>query len=137
VPADGFFEWAKVPGQRHKQPWYFTDPTGRPLAMAGLYETWRSPEVTGSGGTETAEVHSCTIITTDADDVVGPVHHRMPAVLDGAVLDAWLDPELEDVEQLLDLLGQCRRQSFVATPVGTAVNNVANNSPNVLEALVR
>jgi putative SOS response-associated peptidase YedK len=132
LPADGFFEWGVVPGQRRKQPWYFSDPEKRPLSLAGLHETWRPRD--GEPGSPD-ELHTCTVITTAADGIVGPVHARMPAVLDGEVLEAWLDPGIDDPEELLALLGQVWRDGLAAWPVGLAVNNVANDGPSLIDEL--
>jgi putative SOS response-associated peptidase YedK len=138
VPADGFYEWAAVPGQRRKQPWYFTDPDGRPLALAGLHEVWRprSDDAVASDDGDADVVRSCTVITTTADDIVGPVHERMPVLLDADALDAWLDPTLDDPDELESLLAAARRNVLVARPVDTAVNNVANDGPQLITGLV-
>ena len=70
IPADGFYEWQRTSGG--KQPYYLRTKSGRPFAFAGLWESWD-----GDG----SEIHSCTILTTDANDLVGEVHHRMPVIL--------------------------------------------------------
>jgi putative SOS response-associated peptidase YedK len=132
VPADGFYEWATVPGQRQKQPWYFHDPSHLPLALAGLWETWRpqgAPEE--ARATETL-LHTCTILTTSADDVVAPVHQRMPVMFDADQLAAWLDPSLTDPRELDGLVSSCQRNQLQAHRVTTAVNSVANDGDHLL-----
>jgi putative SOS response-associated peptidase YedK len=136
IPADGFYEWAVVPGQRRKQPWYFTDPGGRPLAMAGLHERWelRSEPAATTDGIRV--LHTCAVITTSADDIVGPVHERMPVVLDGDAVDVWLDPTVDDPRELEALLSAARRNGLVARPVGTSVNRVTNDGPDLIAEMV-
>ncbi|HVC92825.1 MAG TPA: SOS response-associated peptidase, partial [Pirellulales bacterium] len=80
VVADGFYEWQKTDGK--KQPHYIRLKDDRPFAFAGLWEHW---------GRDGAEFDSCTIITTDANAEVAPIHGRMPAVLEAGALDPWLE----------------------------------------------
>lgn len=85
IPADGFYEWESVPGQKKKQPWYI-GVEGHPLlAFAGLWEHW-----TGADG---SEIESCTILTTDANAAVARIHDRMPVILPDDTYDLWLDLE--------------------------------------------
>lgn len=70
IPADGFYEWQKL--DRAKKPYLFSLKTGEPLGFAGLFETWTSPY--GS------PVHTCTIITTIPNDLISPIHDRMPGI---------------------------------------------------------
>jgi len=97
IPADGFYEWedAPHPGGRKRQVRFALD-DGSLFAMAGLYDTWVSPE----GRT----IHSCAIVTVDANERVRPVHGRMPAVLRPEDEAVWLDPRERDVGRLLALL---------------------------------
>jgi len=124
IPVDGFYEWAALPGQRAKQPWYFTLPDGAPLGLAGLWEQ-RRPE---DGG-----VRTCTILTTAADDVVAPVHHRMPVLLPAGAWDTWLDPAIADPAVVAGLLDAVVAPTLVARPVGTAVGNPRNEGPGLVE----
>jgi putative SOS response-associated peptidase YedK len=73
IPADGFYEWAVVPGSKTKQPWFIALRDREPMAFAGLWERWRSPEG--------EDLESCSIIVTDANDLMRPIHDRMPVVL--------------------------------------------------------
>jgi putative SOS response-associated peptidase YedK len=86
IPASGFFEWKKE-GQL-KQPFYFSRPDDKPLAFAGLWETWN-------------DIESCTIITTEANELMAPIHDRMPVVLGDNDYATWLDPEATSLEKLL------------------------------------
>lgn len=87
VPASAFFEWRTVPGEKKKQKLRFAAPDGQPLALAGLWETWRHPETD-------ATIDTYTIVTTAANAFMAPIHDRMPAILTASDWDAWLDPEV-------------------------------------------
>src|SRR5579872_6536332 len=96
VPVDGFYEWQAVPGQKTKQP-FLISVTDQPVfAFAGLWEHWTSPE--GQG------LDSCTIITTEANELMKAVHDRMPVILDRQDYDRWLDPGDTDAQHVLPLL---------------------------------
>src|SRR5258708_32718983 len=81
IPADGFYEWKT--GEKVKQPYYIHLKDGQPFAFAGLWEQWEPPEG--------ESVRSCAIITTDANDLMRPLHHRMPVILDPKHYATWLD----------------------------------------------
>lgn len=92
IPADGFFEWQREGGGR--QPHLFTMDDRRPFALAGLWERWTPPaRPPGLFGDEEPgqPIQSCTILTTTANPVVAPVHHRMPVILEAGSVGAWLD----------------------------------------------
>ena len=95
VPADGYFEWQKTGSV--KQPYYIRLCDDRPFAMAGLWESWLNP-------TTNEPLQSCTIITTQANQLTQPIHDRMPVILDAADYELWLDPQLQDPERLGALL---------------------------------
>ena len=124
VPADGFYEWQPRPGERRKQPWYFTSQDGAPLAFAGLWEEWRRDEQ------QEAALVTCTIVTTEADATVGPVHDRMPLTLEGPAVDQWLAEGRLPEGILAALLGRTVR--LRAHPVGQAVGNVSNDGPQLI-----
>ena len=113
IPADGFFEWQKL--DRKKQPFYIRMRDRRPFAFAGLWERWEAP------GSEIIE--TCTILTTDANDVLKPLHDRMPVILPPSEYALWIDPGISDGERLLPLLRSFPTQEMEAFPVGIAVNN--------------
>ena len=94
IVADGFYEW-KTEG-RKKTPVRFVLKSGEPFGFAGLFETWMSPEK--------IPLRTCTIITTDANDLVGPIHDRMPVIISKGDESAWLDPENQDQLALLSIL---------------------------------
>jgi putative SOS response-associated peptidase YedK len=119
VPADGYYEW-QVQGAG-KQPWFLTGRDGEPLAMAGLYEVWRAPD--------DELLWTCTVITTDAADDHGAIHDRTPLLVPREAWGRWLDPAVEEPGQ--DLLVPGTAGVLDAWPVGAAVGNVRNNSPEL------
>jgi putative SOS response-associated peptidase YedK len=100
---------------------------GRPFAFAGLWERWQPKDAD-----DAAAVESCAVITTEANEVVQPVHNRMPVILRREDFGAWLDPATP-AEKLLGLLGPYPAEEMVAVPVSTAVNNARNEGPACLE----
>lgn len=130
IPVDGFYEWAKVPGVKAKQPFFIHRPDGEPFAFAGLWEVWRGPEK------DEAPLRSCTIITTTPNEEMARIHDRMPVVLPASAWDDWLDRENEDLELLGKLLVPCPSQLIRLRPVSTAVNNVRNKGEALLEEVV-
>ncbi len=125
VPADGFYEWAKVGKARH--PWYFRRSDGAPFALAGLWERWRAP------GGEALETF--TILTTDANEVVAPVHPRMPVILPPQAYEAWLDPELIETGHLAPLLVPARPGFLIGYPVSQRVNAPLHDDPGCIAPL--
>jgi putative SOS response-associated peptidase YedK len=124
IPADGFYEWAAVPGEKHKRPHHFRMRDGRPFTFAGLGERWH-----GEGGPEPLE--TCAILTTGANAVVQPVHERMPVILLPADYAAWLDPSTPP-GQLHALLRPYPAEEMTAVPVGPYVSNPRNEGPHCL-----
>lgn len=120
--ADGFFEWKR--GAKPKQPYYIRLEENRPFALAGLWERWHRGDV---------EIQSCTIITTQANELVAELHDRMPVILDSHDYDAWLDPGMEDARQLEPLLVPYPAERMTAYPVSTAVNSPRHDSPACIE----
>lgn len=125
VPADGFYEWRAEEGG--KQPYLIRMADEAPFAFAGLWESWRNPE---SGET----VESCTIIVTDANDLVAPIHDRMPVILAPNDYDPWLFSEAAG-EDLQGLLGPYPAGAMTVHPVSKAVNNVRNDDPSLIAPL--
>ena len=130
VPIDGFYEWQAPPkgaGQA-KVPHFFRHPEGRGLAIAGLWESWTD--------TETGEVvESCTLLTTEANRDVRPVHHRMPVFLPESEFTRWLDPACQDAGQVTPLLAPAAPGLLGAIEVSTRVNNPRNEDPRCIEAV--
>jgi putative SOS response-associated peptidase YedK len=120
IPADGFFEWQARPGRPRKQPYFIHRLDGEPLAFAGLWETWRDK----SAGPDAPWLHSCTIITTTANDTMAPVHNRMPVILPPSAWSEWLAPVNQNVVELGQLLVPAPNELLTMHPVSTDVNNV-------------
>ena len=119
--ADGFYEWKTIDGK--KQPYHFQLKSGEPFGFAGLWENWTDKE---SG----EKVQSCTIVTTDANEVVAPIHNRMPVILGPDQFDAWLDPKGGT-----DLLAPCPADWLECFPVDPRVGNVRNNDADLIVRL--
>ena len=117
IPADAFYEW-KGSG-KFKQPHVIRLKGGKIFAFAGLYSTWRSPEG--------EVIPSCTIITTEPNELVKEIHKRMPVILPPEAYSLWLSPEPN--EKLHELLLPFPASEMETFPVSTAVNNVRNDSP--------
>lgn len=128
LPADGFYEWHAVEGQKKKQPWYIRRRDGDVLAFAGLWDSWRPVK-----GSDDGRVVSCSIITTQANASVAPLHDRMPVVLPPSAWSAWLDPDNDRVEELHRLLLPAPDDLLELTPVGVAVSDVRNDGPHLIE----
>ncbi|MCC6438161.1 MAG: SOS response-associated peptidase [Acidimicrobiales bacterium] len=125
VPADGFYEWTKVPGHKRKQPWYIHRPDGEPYAFAGLWERWRP-------GPAEPWMLSCTIITGAANEKMAELHDRMPIVLPPDRWSQWLDPAT-DTELVGALLVPTPSQLVTFHPVSTEVNKATNQGPQLVE----
>lgn len=130
IPADGFFEWKKLPGRKSKQPMYIRRSDGEPLAFAGLWELWRPPEATDSA--EASWIRSCTIVTGEPNDKIASIHDRMPVMLPPSAWDTWLDPANDDLATLGKLLVPAPSQLLEVHPVSTAVSNVRENGPELI-----
>ena len=132
LPADGYYEWyGEQKGK--KQPFFIHRKDGGVLAMAGLYEIWRDPAK--SDGEDDRFVWTCTVLTTSAEDNVGKIHDRMPLLVEPKQFATWLDPRINDVEKLHSVLVPAAPGRLDAYPVSTAVNNVRNNGPELVEPL--
>lgn len=112
VPADGFYEWKQVEGR--KQPYYIQLKSREPFAMAGLWERWRGPD--------DQVIESFTVIVTDANDLVRPLHDRMPVILPASAYSSWLDPATKP-EIAKSLLVPYPEQEMVIRPVSHRVNS--------------
>lgn len=123
IPADGFYEWKKL-GDGAKQPYYIHRQDDKPFAFAGLWASWK---------TEGRTIESCTIITTSANELMQPLHERMPVILPAEVYGVWLDPEIQDKTALAELLKPFDSDLLEAYPVSTLVNNSRNENPKCLE----
>ncbi|HEY0539231.1 MAG TPA: SOS response-associated peptidase [Actinoallomurus sp.] len=126
VPADGYYEW-QAGDDGGKQPHFIHPADGGVLAMAGLYEVWRSADVPGG------RLLTCTVITTEATDDVGRIHDRMPMLVEPDRFAAWLDPALNHPDEVRSLLVPAAAGRLESHPVSTAVNKVINNGPELVK----
>jgi putative SOS response-associated peptidase YedK len=122
VLADGFYEWKGSRGS--KQPYRIERPNREPFAFAGLWETWEQNGVT---------LGSCTILTTEANDLVADVHDRMPVILEPQAERTWLNGAGAD--ELQSLCKPYPSDGLRAYPVSKRVNNPENDSPDLLEKI--
>lgn len=120
IPADGFFEWKR--SGREKRPFYFYSRDEEPVMFAGIWDTWRN---------RGKVVTSCAIITTAANELVGELHDRMPAILSTEVQDDWLDPKTNRVT-LSRMLTTYPASKMKLRPVSNSVNSPDNESPALL-----
>jgi putative SOS response-associated peptidase YedK len=122
VVADGFYEWQKD-GKR-KIPHLIQMDDGRPFGMAGLWERWTDPD---SGEV----LRTCSIVTTGPNELMGPIHDRMPVILPPETWDTWLDPAVDDPARLGELLVPFPAGSMKERRVASEVGNVKNRGPEV------
>lgn len=125
IPADGWYEWAFVPGQKWKQPWYYSARDGAPLAMAGIWDRWSLRDVV---------LETCAVVVCAANAVAAPVHDRMPALLDQTDWAAWLNPATAP-EHAKALLRSCPDTWLQTWPVSRAVSLAKNEGPELIEPL--
>lgn len=124
IPVDGFYEWHEENG---KQPYYIHQVDNTPLALAGLWDHWDD----GEGD----RIESCTIITSEANSFMQPIHERMPVILKPNVFENWLSSD--DTDYMQSLLSPYAENDLEMYPVSTAVNNPKNNKAEVLDRLLR
>jgi len=124
IPASGFYEWQKT--ATGKQPWAIGMKDDAPFAMAGIWEHWQQGEQV---------IESCSIIVTESNDCIRPIHDRMPCIISAEEYDQWLDKGNTKTDDLLPLLRSYPSDAMKAWPVSTRVNSPANNSPENIQAL--
>lgn len=134
IPADGFYEWetaapASGRGKPAKLPWFVRPADGGPMVMAGIYEFWRDAAL----GADAPWLTTCSIITTQATDALGTLHDRMPMVVRPHHWDAWLDPKENNPDAALALLSVDAGADVEVYRVGTLVNSVRNNGPELVQ----
>jgi putative SOS response-associated peptidase YedK len=126
VVVDGFYEW-----QRHgktKTPFFVHRRDGKPFALAGLWERWRSRDAPR----DTPKLQTCTVVTTDPQADIANLHDRMPLILPAEQWDAWLDPTSHDPDVIAKLLVR-HDAELEMYPVSTRVNTPANDDASLLE----
>lgn len=123
VPASGFYEWQTI--GKAKYPWYFHFKHEQPFLLAGIWESWRSQDG--------VELETCSLITTEPNDLVRPLHDRMPVILREQAIEVWLDRAVEDPAVLQPLLAPTPAELMTAMPVNPRVNSVKNEGPECVE----
>lgn len=139
IPMDGFYEWqagteggpTTKAGKPIKTPMFIHRRDGNPLAVAGLWATWRDRNT----GPDAPWLHSCTVITTDANETMAPVHNRMPVILPADRWTEWLDPTNNDTATLRHLLLPAANDLLTMHAVSTEVNNARNTGSQLIEAV--
>jgi putative SOS response-associated peptidase YedK len=123
IPADGFYEWKVVDGR--KVPHHIRMKNGGPFALAGLWDHWE-------GGGESLE--SCSIIVMPANEVMKPLHERMPAIIAPADYDRWMDPKVTDKAEIMDSLDSTPSSQLVTYPISPWVNSPKHDDERCIEA---
>ena len=124
ILADGFYEWKGASGKKTKTPFFIHMKDRKPFAFAGLWDSWNSPD--GS------QVKSCTIITTEPNELMAIIHNRMPVILHPRDYAKWLDPAAQTPDQLKPLIKSFPADIMNAYPVSTLVNTPANDAPELV-----
>jgi putative SOS response-associated peptidase YedK len=122
IPTDGFYEWQRR--GRTRQAFHLRRRDGEPFALAGLWDVWQTP--TGE------RLASCTVVTVPANDAVAPIHDRMPAILEGSQLEAWLDAAEHPPADLAPLLAPCPDDWLEVYPVSSWVNTPDHDGPECI-----
>ena len=122
VLADGFYEWQRTASG--KRPMSIAMRSGEPFAFAGIWSVWKDPD--GNS------IPTCAIITTSANELLRPIHHRMPVILPRDMEGVWLDRSIEDPNPLRSVLSPYPEDAMEAYEVSTLVNSVANDGPEVI-----
>lgn len=130
IVADSFYEWKHLENhEKTKTPVRIRMKSGELFAMAGLWETWLSHE--GN------KIHSCTIITTKANELMAPIHDRMPVILRKEEEQSWIDPSNRDTRALSHLLRPFQSEQLEAYEVSKDMNSTKNNGPELIEPISR
>lgn len=123
IPADGFYEWQRTEGR--KQPFFFHMRDDHPFGFAGLWDRWQNPEG--------ELIESCTILTTEANEVLRPVHDRMPVILHPEDYELWLDDDVRKVSLREDLLRPFPASEMEGYMVSASINSPRNQGAELIE----
>ncbi len=124
IVADGFYEWMQEPGSKAKTPMYIRLKDDEPFAFAGLWDSWKNP----AG----EQIRTCTIITTEPNELMARIHNRMPVILSPEAREEWLDPTNHDVPLLSHLLGSYPADEMVVRPVSRLVNDPKHDGAELI-----
>lgn len=123
IPADGFYEWQRRGGT--KQPYFFLMRDEHPFGFAGLWEKWRDAD--GQA------LETCTILTTEANEVLKPVHDRMPVILHPGDYELWLGGDVRELDLVKELLRPYPGEEMVGYPVSTSINSPHNQGAELIK----
>lgn len=120
IPISGFYEWKRV--EKSRQPYYIYSADGNPLGLAGLWESWKSPQG--------EEIQTCCILTTSANAMISEIHDRMPVILPRDSFGEWLATDHQNVSSMIS---SAPEDMLTMHPVAPLVNNVRNDSAELIE----
>lgn len=123
VPASGFYEWQEVTGER-KQPWFIRLKAGEPMAMGGLWESWTNPDG--------EIVRTFCVITTGPNDVMRPIHDRMPVILRREDWPGWLSSD-GDPKRVAAMIGPAPAEAMEAWRVSRKVSSAREEAAELIE----
>lgn len=129
IPCSGFYEWRPIEGAKRKQPYFIRMADESLFGLAGLWE--RGKDAEGK------QIESCTVITTEPNDLIRPLHDRMPVILDRRNFSQWLECSKQDLSKLTSLLCPFPAVRMFAFPVGLTVNAARNDTPACIEPLYK
>ena len=125
VPSSGFYEWKKI--DKQKVPYYIGIKNCKTFSFAGLFDNWKD-----SDGNE---LKTFTIITTNANNTLKPIHDRMPVILEPEFEEKWLDTQKQDPDSLAEMLKPYPDDQMIAYPVSSKVNNPVNDNPKLVRRI--
>jgi len=125
IPADGFYEWKKL--EKDRDPYLVVLASRMPFAFAGLWESWKSPDG--------ELIESCAILTTDANELLRPIHDRMPVILSPTDYELWLNPDPKTIESLKHVLKPFPSEQMIMFPVSGKVNKANYDAPDCVQPL--
>jgi putative SOS response-associated peptidase YedK len=121
IPADGFYEWQALAGRARKQPWFVQRTNGAVFALAGLWERW-----VPKAGAGLEPLETCTVLTTEPNALMAPIHSRMPVIIDPAHYAAWLSPDTTPANAVA-LMAAWQPAAWTAYRVGARVNATSHD----------
>ncbi|MFO7838645.1 MAG: SOS response-associated peptidase [Desulfosalsimonadaceae bacterium] len=124
IPASGFYAWQ--PEEAGGQPFLVLPGKTELFAFAGIWEKWSTPR-------SQTDITSCAILTTGADTLLHPLHQRMPAIIEARDFQDWLDPSVTDEAAVVSLIKPCPGDAVSVQQVSTAVNDIRNDDPSLVE----
>lgn len=126
IPADGFYEWQRIPEKvKGSPPFLFEVLGGKVFCFGGIWETWEKGDV---------PIQSCAMLTTGPNELMAPIHHRMPVILSPSDYDAWLDPTMNDPAKLTYMYEPFPASDMTMKLASAYTNKAGNEGPECLDA---